>query len=118
METRPIQQRQGCIPNVMKTSKRSCFTTFKPNLECLEKTSDRPVLNHTHNSSLAELVFASPYSSNVSKESNYHTLYREPFNGQRDVKVFINRERKIKTSGLKTSVKGYLQKKSQTLSSF
>ena len=64
---------------------------------------------------MVESVFVSPHSSNVSKQSNFHTPNREPFNGPTDVKVFINREGKIKTSILETTGKGYLQKEFQKL---
>ena len=107
LETRPIQQEQGCISNTLETPNRVCFSTFQFNWESLEECSNGPGPNLTNNSNMAESVLTFQSSSNVSKESNFDTLSRTSFSGPKDEKGSINREGKINTSGLEISGKMY-----------
>ena len=97
--TRPIQQEQGCISNILETPKEVYFPSFSL-IGSLEESSNEPSPNLTNSSSLAESVVVSTSSANVNKESTFDTPSSGPFNGTKDGKVSTNRERKIQTSGL------------------
>ena len=100
LETGPIQQGERCISKVMEITKGICFSTFQPNSKRVKESSNGPGPALTGNSNLAKSVFVSPSSSDVSRQTNFDSTSRGSFNGFKDGKAFINRERKIKTSGL------------------
>ena len=68
LETRPLQQGQRCIPNVMETPKGVCFSTFQPNREGTEQGISGPSSNFADNSSLAQSVVVSTSSTNVNRK--------------------------------------------------
>lgn len=66
----------------------------------LEEISNGPSSNFSSNPSLTESVLVPTSSSNAIKESNFDYPSRGLFNGSKDGKATITRERKIKSSGL------------------
>ena len=100
LETRPLQQGQRCIPNVMEIPKRVCFSTFQPNREGTEQGTSGPSSNFADNSSLAQSVVVSTSSTNVNRETNSNTSRKESLNGPKVGEAFIHRDREIKTSAL------------------
>ena len=113
LETRPLQQGQRCIPNVMEIPKRVCFSTFQPNREGTEKGTSGPSSNFADNSSLAQSVVVSTSSTNVNRETNSNTSRKGSLNGPKVGEAFTHRDRKIKTSALDNFRKSYLQKEFQ-----
>ena len=99
LETGLIQQGERCISKVVEVPKGICFSTFQPNWKSVKESSNRPGPALTDNSNLAKSVLVSPSSSDVSRQTNFDSTSRGSFNGFKDGKASINRERKIKTSG-------------------
>ena len=100
LETRPLQQGQRCIPNVMEIPKRVCFSTFQPNREGTEQGTSGPSSNFADNSSLAQSVVVSTSSTNVNRETNSNTSRKGSLNGPKVGEAFTHRDREIKTSAL------------------
>ena len=100
LETRPLQQGQRCIPNVMEIPKTVCFSTFQSNREGTEQGTSGPSSNFADNSSLAHSVVVSTSSTNVNRETNANTSRKGSLNGLKVGEAFTHRDRKIKTSAL------------------
>ena len=100
LEAGPIQQGEGCISKAMEIPKRLCFSNFQPNWKSVEEISNCPRPDLSGNFNLAKSVLVSTSSSDVSRETDFNSTSRGSFNGPKDGKGSINRERKIKTSGL------------------
>ena len=100
LETGPIQKGERCISKVMEIPKGICFSIFQPNWKSVKESSNGPGPALTGNSNLAKSVLVSPSSSDVSRQTNFYSTSKGSFNGSKDGKASINRERKIKTSGL------------------
>ena len=84
----------------MEIPENVCFSTFQPNCKSVEESSNRPRLGLAGNSNLAKSVLVSTSFSDVSTQINFGSTGRWFFNGLKDGKTFINKEKKIKSSGL------------------
>ena len=116
LETRPLQQGQRCIPNVMEIPKRVCFSTFQPNREGTEQGTSGPSSNFADNSSLAQSVVVFTSSTNVNRETNSNNSRKGSLNEPKVGEAFTHRDREIKTISGKSYLQKEFQKTLQTLS--
>ena len=84
----------------MEIPKGVYFSTFQPNWESVVESLNGPVPDLTSNSILVKSVLKFTSSSDAIRKTDFHSTSRGSFNKLKDEKASINRERKVKTSGL------------------
>ena len=106
----PFSKGMDAFQGSWKYQRKVCSSIFQPDWKSVEEKSDGPSSDLTGgNSNLAKSVLVSKFSSDFSRQTHFDSTSRGSFDGPKNEKVSINRERKIKTYFLDSFRERYSQ---------